>query len=136
MSERAFSYTTVKTFAQSVKMMALSKMLIETDDIATKRDAYYQSKNWGEAGFKEQPESDTVMDDMEAMLGVNREQLGFIPDEHGGSIAGALIVTDVDPATGKKIQIDCTKFGSGAYAIPCNVEHLTQEGSVTQVLFK
>lgn len=134
MSERTFSYTTVKTFAQSVKMMALSKMLVETDDIATKRDVYYQSKNWGEAGFKEQPESDTVMDDMEAMLGVNREQLGFIPDEHGGSVAGALIVTDIDPATGKRIRIDCTKFGSGAYTIPSNVEQLGFETKAKFIL--
>lgn len=134
MSERTFSYTTVKTFAQSVKMMALSKMLIETDDIATKRDVYYQSKNWGEAGFKEQPESDSVMDDTEAMLGVNREQLGFIPDEHGGSVAGALIVTDIDPATGKRLQIDCTKFGSGAYTIPSNVEHLGFETKAKFIL--
>jgi DNA topoisomerase VI subunit A len=34
--------------------------------------------------FLEQPESDAVMDDIEAMLGVNREQMGFIPGEHGG----------------------------------------------------
>ena len=27
-----------------------------------------------------QPESDTLLDDMEAMLGVNREQLGYIPE--------------------------------------------------------
>jgi len=134
MSERAFSYTTVKTFAQSVRMMALSRQLIRTDDIATKRDAYYQSKNWGEAMFKEQPESDTVMDDIEAMLEVNREQLGFIPDEHGGSIAGALTVVDIDPASGKKIRIDCTRFGSGAYTIPSNVEHLEFETKAKFVL--
>jgi DNA topoisomerase-6 subunit A len=134
MSERAFSYTTVKTFAQSVRMMALSRKLIRTDDIATKRDAYYQSKNWGDAMFKEQPESDTVMDDIEAMLQVNREQLGFIPDEHGGSIAGALTVIDTDPATGKPIRIDCTKFGSGAYTIPSSVEHLRFETKAKFVL--
>jgi DNA topoisomerase-6 subunit A len=124
MSTRDLSYTTAKTFAQSVRMMSLSKTLVETDDIATKRDAYYQSKNWDEARFEEQPESDTVMDDIEAMLGVNREQLGFIPDEHGGGVAGQLIVIDKDPATGKRIRIDCTKFGSGAYTVPSTVEHL------------
>ncbi|HHN46401.1 MAG TPA: DNA topoisomerase VI, partial [Planctomycetes bacterium] len=121
---RDLSYTTVKTFAQSLRMMALSKMLIETDDIATKRDVYYQSKNWDEARFNEQPESDTIMDDIEAMLSVIREQLGFIPDEHGGGVAGELVVIDQDPATGEDIQIDCTKFGSGAYTVPPNVEHL------------
>jgi DNA topoisomerase-6 subunit A len=124
MSTRDLSYTTAKTFAQSIRMMALSKQLVEIDDSATKREAYYVSKNWGEAKFEEQPESDTVMDDIEAMLGLNREQIGFHPDEHGGGVAGELIVIDKDPATGRKLKIDCTKFGSGAYTVPSTVEHL------------
>jgi len=66
---RTLTVGTVKTFAQTLKMMALSKELIETDDIASKREAYYISKNWGDAAFKEQPESDAVMDDVEAMFG-------------------------------------------------------------------
>jgi DNA topoisomerase-6 subunit A len=133
-SVRDFSYTTVKTFAQSLRMMALSKMLVETDDIATKRDAYYQSKNWGEAKFDEQPESDNIMDDLEAMLDVIRERLGFIPDEHGGGVAGELVVYDKDPATGQELRIDCTKFGSGAYVVPPNVELLHFETKAKFIL--
>jgi len=121
---RTLTAGTVKTFAQTLRMMALSKQLIVTDDIATKREAYYVSKNWAEAMFKEQPESDTVMDDVESMMMVNREQLGFIPEEKGGEIAGKLIVIDRDPETKKEIKIDCTKFGSGAYSIPISIEHL------------
>ncbi|MBD3361679.1 DNA topoisomerase VI [Candidatus Woesearchaeota archaeon] len=122
--ERTLTASTVKTFAQTLRMMGLSKSLIETDDIATKREAYYVSKNWGDARFIEQPESDSVMDDVEAMLRVNREQLGFIPEEKGGDIAGKLIVIDKNPDTGKEIKIDCTKMGTGAYSIPSAVEHL------------
>ena len=70
---RSLSVNTVKTFAQTLKMMSLSKELVETDDFATKRDAYYQSKNWGEAMFREQVESDAVMDDMEALFSVDRD---------------------------------------------------------------
>jgi DNA topoisomerase-6 subunit A len=121
--QRTLTVSTVKTFAQTLKMMSLSKELIDTDDMATKREAYYISKNWGKAGFSEQAESDTIMDDVEAMFGVNREQLKFIPEEKGGDIAGSLIVIDTD-AEGKKIKIDCTKFGSGAYSIPTEVENL------------
>ncbi len=124
MSTRDLSYTTAKTFAQSIRMMSLSKMLVETDDIATKRDAYYQSKNWDEARFEEQPESDTVMDDIEAMLGVNREQLGFIPDQHGGSVVGPVVIIDKHPATGRPLRIDLTKQGTGAWSVPSSVEHL------------
>lgn len=125
--KRTLSVNTVKTFAQTLKMMCLSKQLVEADDFATKRDAYYQSKNWGEARFQDQPESDTVMDDIEAMFaieGISREQLRFVPDQHGGAVAGELVVVDYNLETGEKIEIDCTRFGSGAYAVPSWVEHL------------
>jgi len=134
MKERALTASTVKTFAQSLRMMSLSKDLIESDDIATKREAYYVSKNWGEARFKEQPESDTIMDDIEAMMMVNREQIGFIPEEKGGDVAGKLIVIDKDPDSGKDIRIDCTKFGSGAYSIPSSVEGLKFETKAKFIL--
>jgi DNA topoisomerase-6 subunit A len=134
MKVRALTASMVKTFAQTLKMMALSKDLIEKDDMATKREAYYVSKNWGQARFKEQPESDTVMDDVEAMMMINREQLGFVPEEKGGDIAGKLIVIDKDPDTKKPIKIDCTKFGSGAYSIPTSVEHLKFETNAKFIL--
>ena len=127
-SSRTLSVNTAKSFAQTLKMMALSKQLVETNDFATKRDAYYQSKNWGDAKFDDQAESDTVMDDIEAMFsvhGVSREQLCYVPDEHGGAVAGDLIVYDTDLETGRTEKIDCTKFGSGAYSIPSLVEQLT-----------
>src|SRR5262245_5477214 len=66
--ERTLTVNTVKTFAQTLKLMAFSKEMIEQDDFATKREAYYVSKNWGEAKFAEQPESDATMDDIEALF--------------------------------------------------------------------
>jgi len=123
-SERTLTVNTVKTFAQTLRMMALSKTHIEADKHSSKREAYYISKNWGDARFTEQAESDTIMDDVEAMLGVNREQLHFRADEHGGSVAGELVVIDHDRKTGKKLEIDCSRFGSGSYTVPSVVEHL------------
>ncbi|MCP3684225.1 MAG: DNA topoisomerase IV subunit A [bacterium] len=134
MKSRTLTASTAKTFAQTLRMMSLSKDIVEKDDMATKREAYYVSKNWAEARFKEQPESDTVMDDIEAMMMVNREQLGFIPEEKGGDIAGKLIVVDKDPDTGKVIKIDCTKMGTGAYSIPISVEHLKFETNAKFIL--
>lgn len=134
---RTLEYTTIKSFAQTLRMMALSKELVETDDFATKRDAYYQSKNWEEARFDAQEESDAVMDDIEAMFslrGINREMLRFYPEEKGGEIAGKLIVVDRDVETGKKIRIDCTKFGTGAYSTPSSVEHLAFETKARFIL--
>jgi DNA topoisomerase VI subunit A len=132
--ERTLTVNTVKTFAQTLRMVALSKELVENDDIATKREAYYVSKNWEEARFTEQPESDTVMDDVEAYFGVNREQLGFIPEEKGGDVAGQLLVIDRDRDTGQLLRIDCTKFGSGAYSIPISVESLQFETKADFIL--
>ncbi|MCH9021771.1 MAG: DNA topoisomerase IV subunit A [Planctomycetes bacterium] len=130
---RTLTVNTVKTFAQTLKMMALSKELIQADNMATKREAYYISKNWGDAAFKEQTESDTVMDDVEAMFGLNREQLRFVPEEKGGEIAGRLIVVDRDNH-GKKLLIDCTKFGSGSYSIPIDTEHLEFQSKAKFIL--
>jgi DNA topoisomerase-6 subunit A len=132
--ERTLTVNTVKTFAQTLRLMALSKVLVEDDDIASKREAYYVSKNWGDARFLEQPESDGVMDDLEALFMVNREQLGFIPEEKGGDVAGELVVLDQDRDTGQLLRIDCTKFGSGAYSIPISVEHLGFETKASFVL--
>ncbi|MFQ5843398.1 MAG: DNA topoisomerase VI [Planctomycetota bacterium] len=130
MTERALNVNTVKTFAQTLRFMALSKELVERNDFATKRDAYYQSKNWGDARFNEQSESDTCMDDVEALFSVHdvsREELRFYPEDHGGAVAGELVVLDRDPETNEEIAIDCTRFGSGAYTIPSSVEHLEFE---------
>jgi DNA topoisomerase-6 subunit A len=133
---RTLSVNTVKNFAQTMRMMALSKELVGQNDFATKREAYYISKNWEEAKFDEQPESDTVMDDIEALFSVHavsREQLRFYPEEHGGSVSGPLTVIDRD-STGRVSRIDCTAFGSGAYAVPSSVEELGFETSAKFIL--
>jgi len=85
-------------------MMALSHEIVRKDDMATKREAYYVSKNWGEARFLEQPESDAIMDDIEAHFRLNREKLGFIPEEKGGDVAGKLV-------TSIKIPIAARNYG-------------------------
>ena len=131
---RTLSFNTVKTFAQTLRMVSESKKLIESDDIASKREVYYVSKGWGAAKFDEQPESDTVMDDIEAYFGVNREQLRFMPEEKGGDVMGKLIIIDQDPGTGRDIEIDCMRFGSGAYSIPTLVEHLKFKTSAKFIL--
>ncbi len=133
---RTLSVNTVKNFAQTLRMMALSKELVGNNDFATKREAYYISKNWEEAKFDEQTESDSVMDDIEALFSqhaINREQLRFYPEEHSGSVSGPLIVIDPD-ATGQAAHIDCTNFGSGAYRVPSSVEELGFESHASFVL--
>ena len=131
---RTLTVNTVKSFAQTLRLIEFSKEMIDTDNFATKREAYYVSKNWDVARFKEQPESDAVMDDIEAMYEVNREQLGFIPDEKSGAIAGRLTVIDKEQGSGKPLKIDCSRFGSGAYSIPSSVEDLGFETKAKFIL--
>lgn len=134
-STRTLSYNTVKAFAQTMRLLATTKKdLIDKNDIAGKREIYYNSKSWGECRFEEQPESDTLLDDMEAMLGVNREQIGYIPEERGGDVTGPLIVIDQNPATGEVVKINCAKLGSGAWSIPSRVEHLKFESDAKFIL--
>ncbi len=124
---RTLSANTVRSFAQTLRLMATSRSMVQSDDFATKREAYYVSKNWGACRFDAQAESDAIMDDIEALAsihGLSREQLRFYPESHGGAVAGELMVIDADPETGGAIEIDCRKLGSGAYSIPRSVEHL------------
>lgn len=131
---RTLTYNTVKSFAQSLKMMGLCKETVESNEEVSKREAYYISKNWEDARFDQQPESDAVMEDLEAMFGVNREQLGFVPEEKGGEVAGRLRVVDTDRQRGDRIEIDCTRFGRGAYSIPISVEELQFETTAGFIL--
>ncbi|MCP4390883.1 MAG: DNA topoisomerase IV subunit A [Gammaproteobacteria bacterium] len=129
---RTLTVNTVRSFAQTLRLMAASRQMVESDDFATKREAYYISKNWGDCRFDEQAESDAIMDDIEAlasMHGLSREQLRFYPESHGGSVAGPLTVMDTDTdtetgETGETLEIDCARLGSGAYSVPRSVEHL------------
>ena len=124
---RSLTVNTARVFAQTLRVMAASRTMVANDDFATKREAYYISKNWGDCRFDEQAESDAVMDDIEAlasMHGLSREQLRFYPEAHGGSVAGQLTVVDRHPATGHVVEVDCANLGSGAYSIPRSVEHL------------
>jgi hypothetical protein len=75
---RTLTVNTAWSFAQTLRFMATSRVMVESNDFATKREAYYISKNWGECRFDEQAESDAIMDDIEAMAsmhGLSREQL-------------------------------------------------------------
>jgi len=124
---RTLDVNSVKTFAQTLRLMSLAQDMVADDDFATKREAYYVSKNWGEAKFGEQRESDSVLDDIEGMFSlknITREILRFVPEEHGGSVVGALTVIDRDPETSEEIRSDCAAMGSGAYTVPSSVDHL------------
>ena len=124
---RTLTVNTARSFAQTLRLMATSRTMVESNDFATKREAYYISKNWGDCRFEEQAESDAIMDDIEAVASLHdlsRENLRFYPESHGGSVAGRLAIIDQNAKTGQLIEVDCANLGSGAYSIPRSAEHL------------
>ncbi len=124
---RALTVNTARAFAQTLRLMAAARTMVETNDFATKREAYYISKNWGDCRFDEQAESDAVMDDIEAIAsrhGLSRENLRFYPESHGGAVAGRLVIIDRNAASGETIEVDCARLGVGAYTIPRSAEQL------------
>jgi DNA topoisomerase-6 subunit A len=126
-----------RAFAQTLKLMATAVDLVREGDMATRREAYYMSKNWGDARFDDQRESDTLLDDIEALAasaGISREALGFVPESHGGSVAGRLVIVDSDPATGETLRIDCARLGAGAYTVPRTLEQVSFESDAELVL--
>jgi DNA topoisomerase-6 subunit A len=120
---RTLALRTVRSFAQTLKMMSVAKELVETGDFATKREAYYLSKNWGDCRFEGQSESDAILDDIEAIAaedGLTRDALGFFPESHGGSVAGSLTVRDT--SGDEEVVVDCRALGRGAYTVPRSLE--------------
>jgi DNA topoisomerase-6 subunit A len=134
---RQLGARTARSFAQTLRLMAVSHQMVAQGDFATKREAYYISKNWGDCRFDAQTESDATMDDIEALVslrGLFREQLRFFPEEHGGSVSGKLRILDRDPETGAELVVDCAALGTGAYRIPHAVEQLRFETDAEFVL--
>jgi len=101
--------------------MSISKEMVENNDFATKREAYYVSKNWGDCKFNEQPESDTVMDDIEALAQPRRSlarAAALLPRGTRRFGRRQLGRDRQRQRDGLAISIDCTGFGSGSYSIP------------------
>ncbi len=69
---RTLTVNTIRSFAQTLRLMATSREMVRSNDFATKREAYYVSKNWGDCRFDDQPESDAIMDDIEALASAAR----------------------------------------------------------------
>jgi len=133
---RNLGVRTARSFAQTLKLLALSKELLEGGDSATKREAYYVAKGWGDCRFDEQHASDAILDDLEALAareGVTREALGFLPESHGGSVAGLLTILDETPE-GEPIHVDLSRLGRGAYTVPRDPEPLRFESTAELVL--
>ena len=80
----------------------------------TKRDLFYTDVKL----FKDQKDSDGVLDDISCLLGCTRNSLHVVASEKGVVVGQLRYKEDGD-------EIDCTKMGVGGKAIPSNVDKVT-----------
>jgi len=112
----AGSMKQVKKVAQLLCTADFAKELVETGKFATLREMYYTAEGWEAGPFRDQGESDAIIEDLEATFGLKRESLGLTPEEDGAAVYGNLVMREGD------VTIDATKSGRGGYTIPPTID--------------
>ncbi|MGC9106652.1 MAG: DNA topoisomerase IV subunit A [Infirmifilum sp.] len=115
-----------KRFMQTILMLKLILEARREGVHPTIRDLYYRGKhtltdksgkNLGENTWDDQRESNAVIQDIEVTTGLLREHMGLMHDAKG-RIVGNMSIRS------KGQVIELSRLGSGAYAIPSNVDSL------------
>ncbi|MBN2518645.1 MAG: DNA topoisomerase IV subunit A [Candidatus Altiarchaeota archaeon] len=110
-----------RKFMQTLLIASLCKRLVNADKHASIRELYYQLKHTidktKENTFEDQSESDPIIEDLERLLDVLREQLNLSADRKGYLYGNIKIVDAGD-------TINCMKLGRGGLGIPSNVEEI------------
>ncbi len=117
-----------KRFMQTVLMLSIIIRARREGDYPTIRDLYYTGKHTiyyvdergrrrSEETWNDQRESNAVIQDIEVATGLLREHMGLMHDAKG-KVVGNIIIRS------KGYDIDLSRMGSGAYAIPPNVDKL------------
>ncbi len=94
---------------------------LDEDRSSTLRELYYLSESWDEkeAKFSEQSESDKLIEDLEIVSGVKREDFHMRPEESGATLMGPLHLRE-QTRRGER-EIHCQEdVGEGGYQIPNN----------------
>ena len=123
-----FDVGEAKRFMQTVLMLSIIVRARREGDYPTIRDLYYTGKHTiyyvdemgrrrSEETWNDQRESNAVIQDIEVATGLLREHMGIMHDAKG-KIVGNVIIRS------KGYDIDLSRLGSGAYAVPPNVDKL------------
>ena len=94
---------------------------LEQDRSSTLRELYYLSESWDneEAQFSDQDESNQLIEDLEIVSKVTREDFHMRPEESGATILGPLHLREQTRRGDREIH--CQKdVGEGGYQIPNN----------------
>jgi len=118
-ARQLFNLNQAKSYMQTMLVGSGCKKLIEEGKSTSIRGLYYLLKHTiagtKEETFADQAESDPVIEDVEVLLNVLREELHLYAQVKGAMV-GNIVLRD----TGD--EIDCARMGSGGYAIPSIVE--------------
>jgi DNA topoisomerase-6 subunit A len=94
---------------------------LDEDRSSTLRELYYLSESWDneEAQFNGQDESNSLVEDLEIVTGVTREDFHMRPEESGATLMGPLELREQTRRGEREIhcQLD---VGEGGYQIPNN----------------
>jgi len=94
---------------------------LDEDRSSTLRELYYLSESWDneEAQFNGQDESNNLVEDLEIITGVTREDFHMRPEESGATLMGPLKLREQTRRGEREIhcQLD---VGEGGYQIPNN----------------
>jgi DNA topoisomerase-6 subunit A len=114
-----FDLAQAKAYMRTMLVASGCKKLLEQGKTISIRGMYYMLKHkiagTNENTFDEQGESDTIVEDIEVLLSSLREELHLYADKRG-EMVGNIILNDSGD------EIDCSRMGSGGYAIPSIVE--------------
>src|SRR3954467_10328252 len=114
-----FDLAQAKAYMRTMLVASGAKKLLTQGKTTSLRGMYYMLKrtikDTKENTFDDQNECDTIIEDIEVLLASLREELHLYADKRG-EMVGNIILTDSGD------EIDCSRMGSGGYAIPSIVE--------------
>ncbi|MFB6110799.1 MAG: DNA topoisomerase IV subunit A [Halodesulfurarchaeum sp.] len=94
---------------------------LEEDRSSTLRELYYLSESWDEeeAQFTSQDQSNSLVEDLEIVSGVKREDFHMRPEESGATLMGPLHLREQTRRGDREIHCQAD-VGEGGYQIPNN----------------
>lgn len=114
-----FNLSQAKSFMQTLLVASGTSELIRQGKTTSIRGLYYLMKhtieNAKEETFNNQGESDPIIEDCEVLLECLREEMHLYAQTRGTMVGTIQIVDRGD-------TIDCSRMGSGGYAVPSIVE--------------
>lgn len=121
------SVKTIRGAKSLLKTVYLAELLIkehlQNNRGSTLREIYYISEGWDIAKFHEQAESDRLIEDLEIVTGLHRENFHIRPEEDGAAVFGPLRLRE-ETRRGER-EIHCQEdVGEAGYQIPFNVDNI------------